>query len=109
MKQPFVQVDSFTQKPFSGNPAGVCLLTVTKPEAWMQNVAAAMNLTATAFLVPQTDGYGLRWFSPTAELVLCGHGTLASAHVLWEQGHRPLHRPISGSSDLLVIWPDFSP
>lgn len=95
MQQPFVHVDSFSEKPFAGNPAGVCLLSVTKPDAWMQNVAAEMNLAATAFLVRQEDGYGLRWFSPTTELALCGHGTLASTHVLWEEGHRPVHHPIS--------------
>jgi predicted PhzF superfamily epimerase YddE/YHI9 len=80
------QVDAFTSEPFSGNPAGVCLLTAPKDDAWMQNVAAEMNLPETAFLLHRPDGYGLRWFTPVAEVDLCGHATLASAHVLWERG-----------------------
>ena len=80
------QVDAFTSKPFSGNPAGVCLLTEPRDDAWMQNVAREMNLAETAFLLHRPDGYGLRWFTPVAEVDLCGHATLASAHVLWERG-----------------------
>lgn len=80
------QVDAFTSKPFAGNPAGVCLLTEPRDDAWMQNVAAEMNLAETAFLLHRPDGYGLRWFTPVAEVDLCGHATLASAHVLWERG-----------------------
>jgi len=80
------QVDAFTSKPFAGNPAGVCLLTEPKDDAWMQSVAAEMNLAETAFLLHRPDGYGLRWFTPVAEVDLCGHATLASAHVLWERG-----------------------
>src|SRR5688500_19077545 len=80
------QVDAFTSKPFAGNPAGVCRLTEPKDDAWMQNVAAEMNLAETAFLLHRPDGYGLRWFTPVAEVDLCGHATLASAHVLWERG-----------------------
>ena len=81
------QVDSFTNRPFAGNPAGVCILTNAADEAWMLNVAREMNLSETAFLVPQRDGYDLRWFTPKVEVDLCGHATLASAHVLWEDGH----------------------
>jgi PhzF family phenazine biosynthesis protein len=81
------QVDSFTNRPFAGNPAGVCILSKAAAEAWMLNVASEMNLAETAFLVPQRDGYDLRWFTPTVEVDLCGHATLASAHVLWEDGH----------------------
>jgi predicted PhzF superfamily epimerase YddE/YHI9 len=81
------QVDSFTNRPFAGNPAGVCILPKAADEAWMLNVASEMNLAETAFLVPQRDGYDLRWFTPTVEVDLCGHATLASAHVLWEDGH----------------------
>lgn len=81
------QVDSFTNRPFAGNPAGVCILPRAADEAWMLNVAGEMNLAETAFLVPQRDGYDLRWFTPTVEVDLCGHATLASAHVLWEDGH----------------------
>jgi PhzF family phenazine biosynthesis protein len=81
------QVDSFTNRPFAGNPAGVCILPRAADEPWMLKVAGEMNLAETAFLVPQRDGYDLRWFTPTVEVDLCGHATLASAHVLWEDGH----------------------
>ena len=83
------QVDAFTDTPFAGNPAAVCLLPAPRDEGWMQKVAREMNLSETAFLVPQADGYALRWFTPTVEVALCGHATLASAHVLWEDGHLP--------------------
>jgi PhzF family phenazine biosynthesis protein len=79
--------DAFTEKPFKGNPAGVCLLREAQDEQWMQNVAMEMNLSETAFLHPEGDGYRLRWFTPRVEVDLCGHGTLASSHVLWETGH----------------------
>jgi len=78
------QVDAFTSKAFRGNPAGVCLLDEPANEQWMQNVAAEMNLSETAFLVPQENGYELRWFTPATEVDLCGHATLASAHILFE-------------------------
>jgi len=80
------QVDSFTNTPFSGNPAGVCILAEPADKAWMQDVAREMNLSETAFLYPQKDGYHLRWFTPAVEVDLCGHATLASAHILWEAG-----------------------
>lgn len=80
------QVDAFTDKPFAGNPAGVCVLDAPKDETWMRNVAQEMNLAETAFLLPQNDGYNLRWFTPNSEVDLCGHATLASAHILWEKG-----------------------
>jgi PhzF family phenazine biosynthesis protein len=79
-------VDAFTDKPFAGNPAGVCVLPRPKDEDWMQNVGREMNLSETAFLLKQADGYSLRWFTPAVEVDLCGHATLASAHVLWETG-----------------------
>ena len=80
-------VDSFTDRPFSGNPAGVCLLEASAPETWMQAVAAEVNLAETAFLVPRGDvDHDLRWFTPTVEVPLCGHATLASAHVLGGSG-----------------------
>src|ERR1700674_4279101 len=82
-----VQVDAFTDKPFAGNPAAVCILPAPRDERWMQDVAREMNLSETAFLHRQNDGYRLRWFTPTVEVALCGHATLASAHVLWESGH----------------------
>ncbi len=81
------QVDSFTHRPFAGNPAAVCILPKAADPAWMLDVAREMNLAETAFLVKQPDGYDLRWFTPTVEVDLCGHATLASAHVLWEDGH----------------------
>ncbi len=82
-----VQVDAFTDTPFRGNPAAVCLLPAPRDESWMQAVAREMNLAETAFLVPQNDGFDLRWFTPTIEVALCGHATLAAAHVLWEDAH----------------------
>ena len=83
------QVDAFTDTPFAGNPAAVCLLPAPRDESWMQSVAREMNLSETAFLVKRDDGFALRWFTPAVEVALCGHATLASAHVLWEEGHLP--------------------
>ena len=83
---PLFQVDAFTEHPFSGNPAAVCLLDRERNTDWLQAVAAEMNLSETAFLLEQADGFGLRWFTPTTEVDLCGHATLAAAHVLWEHG-----------------------
>jgi len=87
MPLPIVQVDAFTSKPFGGNPAAVCVLPSARDAVWMQNVALEMNLSETAFLVRQEDGFNLRWFTPAVEVDLCGHATLASAHVLWEGGY----------------------
>ncbi|HPE64021.1 MAG TPA: PhzF family phenazine biosynthesis protein [Methanothrix sp.] len=81
-----LHVDAFTSEPFSGNPAAVCLLDRPRQAGWMQKVAAEMNLSETAFLIPAGGGFSLRWFAPKAEVELCGHATLASAHVLWEEG-----------------------
>jgi PhzF family phenazine biosynthesis protein len=86
MSQTIYQVDSFTARPFAGNPAGVCILPEPADETWMQAVAREMNLSETAFLSRQEDGFGLRWFTPAAEVRLCGHATLASAHILWQTG-----------------------
>ena len=79
------QVDAFTDRPFAGNPAAVCLLPSPRDDHWMQQVAQEMNLSETAFLIWQKDGFNLRWFTPLTEVDLCGHATLASAHILWEQ------------------------
>ncbi len=79
------QVDSFTNKAFQGNPAGVCLLDKPMDTDWMQNVAMEMNLSETAFLLKDTDSYRLRWFTPAIEVDLCGHATLASAHILFQE------------------------
>ncbi|MDZ8184696.1 MAG: PhzF family phenazine biosynthesis protein [Nostoc sp. ChiSLP02] len=89
MVQIITQVDAFTNTPFTGNPAGVCVLSNSQDDIWMQNVAQEMNLSETAFLVKQDDGFNLRWFTPAVEVPLCGHATLASAHVLWSEGHLP--------------------
>ena len=92
MSYPFFQIDAFASEPFSGNPAAVVMLPAPAEAAapgdsvWMQKVAAEMNLSETAFLVPREDGFGLRWFTPAVEVDLCGHATLASAHALWESG-----------------------
>lgn len=86
MTTPLFHVDAFADKPFSGNPAAVCILPGWKEDRWLQAVGGEMNLSETAFLVQNTDGFDLRWFTPRAEVDLCGHATLASAHVLWKQG-----------------------
>src|SRR6266516_214162 len=95
------QVDSFTDTPFFGNPAAVCIMDELQDEGWMQNVAREMNLSETAFLHKQAEGYNLRWFTPAVEVELCGHATLASAHVLWEiglleQGEQAIFHTLSG-------------
>jgi len=98
MPIPIVHVDAFTAKSFGGNPAAVCVLPATSDEKWadekwMANVAMEMNLSETAFLYPDEDGYQLRWFTPTVEVDLCGHATLGSAHVLWTEGHLAPEQP----------------
>ena len=87
MTIPLFHVDAFTDQPFAGNPAAVCILTGQRPDAWMQQIGAEMNLSETAFVQRQDDGFRLRWFTPKVEVDLCGHATLASAHILWEEGH----------------------
>ncbi len=105
------QVDSFTDKAFSGNPAGVCILERAAAEDWMQAVAGEMNVSETAFLVRRGEGaYDLRWFTPTVEVDLCGHATLASAHILLElgkvrTGERTRFETKSGA---LIAWHDGS-
>jgi PhzF family phenazine biosynthesis protein len=79
-------VDAFTSEPFAGNPAAVCVLEDTRSDRWLQAVAAEMNLSETAFLWREDPGYRLRWFTPAVEVPLCGHATLASAHLLFETG-----------------------
>jgi predicted PhzF superfamily epimerase YddE/YHI9 len=93
MVQEIFQVDAFTDKAFAGNPAAVCVLPEAAGAEWMQHLANEMNLSETAFLVEQGDGYHLRWFTPAVEVDLCGHATLASAHILWEQGFLPADSP----------------
>jgi predicted PhzF superfamily epimerase YddE/YHI9 len=87
---PLFVVDAFTDKPFAGNPAAVCLLEKWPPDEWLQLVGREMNLSETAFLVPRGGNeFDLRWFTPRVEVALCGHATLASAHALWESGRAP--------------------
>lgn len=86
MELPIFHVDAFAEAPFEGNPAAVCLLPSPARPEWMQAVAAEMNLSETAFVVRGSGGFDLRWFTPTAEVDLCGHATLAAAHVLWHDG-----------------------
>jgi PhzF family phenazine biosynthesis protein len=115
---PLFQVDAFATEPFRGNPAAVCILDTPADEQWMQSVAAEMNLSETAFLAPGAveSHFALRWFTPTAEVDLCGHATLASAHVLWETGRVPGADTVSfhTASGVLTaaqsdstIWMDF--
>ncbi|MEM7590232.1 MAG: PhzF family phenazine biosynthesis protein [Cyanobacteria bacterium P01_A01_bin.83] len=110
MRQPVVQVDAFTKQKFRGNPAAVCVLSSPQDDQWLQSVAREMNLSETAFLMDiransedvtggstdsvnhsgtshQQQQYDLRWFTPATEVPLCGHATLASAHVLWTEGY----------------------
>lgn len=87
-----VRANAFTDKQFKGNPAAVCIMDSSREDTWMQSVAAEMNLSETAFLLEQKDGHSLRWFTPTTEVDLCGHATLASAHALWETGCLPRNR-----------------
>ncbi len=114
--QRFTQVDAFTSRPYAGNPAAVCVLSSPADPLWMQQVAREMNLAETAFLIRRPDGYSLRWFTPTTEVDLCGHATLASAHVLWEDGHLPPDQPVSfhtrsgiltATKERDLIWLDF--
>ncbi len=98
MELTVTQVDAFTNKPFSGNPAAVCVTEQPLEDGLMQAIAAEMNLSETAFLHPIKDdavegGYSLRWFTPAVEVDLCGHATLASAHVLWSEGHLAAGEP----------------
>jgi predicted PhzF superfamily epimerase YddE/YHI9 len=84
MGQPFVWVDAFAERPFEGNPAAVLVLAEPRDDGWLQAVARELNAPATAYLTPDPAAWRLRWFSPATELTLCGHGTLAAAHVLFE-------------------------
>ncbi len=93
MAQSIVTVDAFADHRFAGNPASVCLLDGPADDRWMQAVAQEMNHSETAFLHPENDGFRLRWFTPTVEVDLCGHATLASAHLLWEDGVIPKGQP----------------
>jgi len=90
---PLLQIDAFTSVAFAGNPAAVCFLDHERDDTWMQSVAAEMNLSETAFLFPLDERWSLRWFTPTIEVDLCGHATLAAAHAMWETGVLPRESP----------------
>ena len=119
MSPELFQVDAFTEQPFRGNPAAVCVLDTPRDDAWMLAVAAEMNLSETAFVVVDdaADQLPLRWFTPRVEVDLCGHATLATAHVPWESGTRSPEEPLvfaTASSPLTCrvdreesIWMDF--
>ena len=107
MSVELVQIDAFTDMPFSGNPAAVCLLRETPVPGWMQHVAAEMSLSETAFVSSRADGaFDLRWFTPIAKVDLCGHATLASAHALWENGRLEPSREarFHTRSGVLTAW-----
>jgi PhzF family phenazine biosynthesis protein len=87
--QRITQVDAFTAERYRGNPAAICILREEADAGWMQKVALEMNLSETAYIVPGADGFGLRWFTPAVEVDLCGHATVAAAHVLWQEGVLP--------------------
>ena len=91
-------VDAFTTVPFAGNAAGVVVLDAATPEAWMQAVAAELQQSETAFVVPADNGFAIRWFTPAVEVELCGHATLAAAHVLWDEGLVAATQPITLAS-----------
>jgi PhzF family phenazine biosynthesis protein len=107
MPQDIFQVDSFTSTLFKGNPAAVCILQEPADETWMQAVSREMNLSETAFVVDQGDHYGLRWFTPAVEVDLCGHATLATAHIIWETGLADRGQPLefqTRSGLLTATW-----
>ena len=105
---PCFQVDAFTNRLFAGNPAAVCLLDKSKSSKWMQSVAAENNLSETAFVVPMKTGFGLRWFTPQVEVDLCGHATLAAAHVLWSEGVAPPNLQLSFKTKSGVLTADLT-
>src|SRR5215470_5727931 len=108
MNIPYYHVDAFTERHFSGNPAGVCLLADWLPDSVLQSIGAENNLAQTAFVVQRESTFDLRWFTPTIEVDLCGHATLASAHVIFQHlGYRaPLIRFQTRSGELTVARAD---
>lgn len=109
MTIPVFQVDAFTDQAYGGNPAAVCVLPEARPEDWMRRVAQEMNLSETAFFYPEADGYRLRWFTPTVEVDLCGHATLATCQVLWTAGYLKADQPArfyTRSGVLTARWLD---
>jgi PhzF family phenazine biosynthesis protein len=92
---PITWIDAFTDEPFAGNPAAVCVLPGAAPEPWMQSVARELGISETAFVHREADAWNLRWFTPVTEVDLCGHATLAAAHALWSYGHVPVAETIT--------------
>jgi len=108
MKFPFYQVDAFAVKPFKGNPAAVFLLESAREDSWLQAVAEEINLPETAFLLPKGHDYQLRWFTPTTEVDLCGHATIASAHILYEFGYYDFEETINFHTRSGIITSTFN-
>ena len=106
MTIPMFHVDAFTDQPFAGNPAAVCILPSARSASWMQAVAADMNLSETAFLLREGSGFHLRWFTPKVEVDLCGHATLASAHALWREIGLPADEPLTFTTRSGVLTAD---
>jgi len=107
MRIPYFHVDAFTELAFGGNPAGICPLEAWLPDETLQRMAAEHKHAETAFTVKESEGsYALRWFTPTMEVDLCGHATLAAAHVLWQYGYESAHELtfITRSGPLTVTW-----
>jgi PhzF family phenazine biosynthesis protein len=98
-KKTIFQVDAFTDEPFKGNPAGVMIVTENVTTVWMQNMASEMNLSETAFITPRETGFRIRYFTPTREVPLCGHATLASSHMVYELGLKSENEPILFNAD----------
>ena len=102
-------VDAFTGRAFAGNPAGVCISETALDESWMRRLASEMKHAETAFAFPHEGGYALRWFTPSAEVPLCGHATLATAHTIWQAGFRPKSERLrfqTKSGDLFATYLD---
>ena len=108
MKIPIYTVDAFTSQPFKGNPAAVCILNETLNDSLMQNIAFEMNLSETAFVLKQDDGFSLRWMTPSYEVDLCGHATLATSHILWQKGICPKDRTIHYHTKSGELLADFN-
>ena len=107
MEKIIYQVDAFTDKPFKGNPAGVMFSNEAMAPELMQNIAMEMNLSETAFIIPDGDNFQIRYFTPAKEVPLCGHATLASAHIIYELGMKKLHESIffkAKGGDLIINW-----
>ena len=103
IQMPIYQVDAFTAKPFKGNPAGVCILKSAADDEWMQNIAMEMNLSETAFVFKEKGSFNIRFFTPAAEIELCGHATLSTAHIMYETGIVKAHEEISFSSKAGIL------